>query len=418
MDTNENRLPGETDITDNNRQQESNTTIERTEVLLEPDLEFIRTLTDQSGDIYRKCMQCGTCSATCAVSPDLAPFPGKEMAWAVWGMKEQLLTDPDVWLCYQCNDCSNRCPRGARPGDVLAAVRQQTIQHYSFPRFLSRWVNEPRSIPLRLGIPAALLTLILVFRTSIEETLQISSSMDERIAYSYSSVFPHWALNSLFIFFGLLVLITTIISISRFWKAMKTFSSESYNIPPGKSLFSSVIAVLQSIIRHDNFSECTTVKFRFWSHLSVFLGFIALCLVTIWVVTAKFNPLISGDFIYPFSLWNPWKVLANLGGLSILVGCSLMIRDRFQTNDKYSTGSYFDWTLISTLFIVVLTGFVTEILHYVRLEPHRHIAYFVHLVFVFALLIYMPYSKFAHVIYRTVALVFAEHSGRKREAKS
>jgi len=51
-------------------------------------------------------------------------------------------------------------------------------------------------------------------------------------------------------------------------------------------------------------------------------------------------------------------------------------------------------------------------MHYLRLEPHRHATYLIHLIFVFALIIYLPYSKLAHVIYRTTALVYAEHTGR------
>jgi quinone-modifying oxidoreductase subunit QmoC len=94
-----------------------------------------------------------------------------------------------------------------------------------------------------------------------------------------------------------------------------------------------------------------------------------------------------------------------------------MIRDRLRNREQIGSGRYFDWAFIVTLLAVVLTGFITEVLHYVRLEPHRHIAYFVHLVFAFALLMYLPYSKFAHVIYRTTAIVFAEYSGRKNGEK-
>jgi len=136
-------------------------------IFIDPDLDFIQALTKRSGDFYKKCMQCGTCSATCELTPDTEPFPRKEMAWAAWGMKDQLLKDVDLWLCYQCNDCSTRCPRTARPGEVLGAVRQECIRRYSFPRFLGRWINEAWSIPLLLGIPTALLSVTLYFKTPL-----------------------------------------------------------------------------------------------------------------------------------------------------------------------------------------------------------------------------------------------------------
>jgi quinone-modifying oxidoreductase subunit QmoC len=89
-----------------------------------------------------------------------------------------------------------------------------------------------------------------------------------------------------------------------------------------------------------------------------------------------------------------------------------MIRDRFRDREQVA-GTYFDWSLILLLLFVVLTGFATEAMHFARMEPHRHTIYFFHLVLIFALLIYLPYSKLAHIVYRTAAMVFAEHTGRE-----
>ena len=94
---------------------------------VEPDVKFVKQLKALGGDTLKKCFQCATCSVVCELSTGSSPFPRKEMIWAQWGLKDRLVSDPDVWLCHQCNDCSLRCPRGARPWDVLAAVRQKAI---------------------------------------------------------------------------------------------------------------------------------------------------------------------------------------------------------------------------------------------------------------------------------------------------
>jgi quinone-modifying oxidoreductase subunit QmoC len=334
------------------------------------------------------------------------------MAWAVWGMKDRLMADPDVWLCHHCNDCSTNCPRGARPGDVLGAVRQQAIIHYALPRFLARWVGNPKYIPLLLAIPAVLLWLAVSFRDRIGNALGFHVPTEEEIVFSFTPLLPHWLLDSFFGLFGAFALLAAVVGIWRFARALKRSEVWGENPKPVKGLGASIGTVLAKILTHYNFTFCETDHRRSISHFGVFFGFLALTLVTLWIITGPVNPLIPGDFIYPFSLFSPWKILANLGGLAILAGLLMMIWDRLYFGHLAGTSSYFDWFLVWTLFLVVASGFATEFLHYLRMTPHRQVAYFGHLVLVFGLLIYLPYSKLAHLLYRTTAMIFAERYGR------
>jgi len=382
-------------------------------VRVDPDLDFIEALSRSGGDSLKKCMQCGNCSAACPLSPDLHPFPRKEMAWALWGMKDRLLRDPDIWLCHHCNDCSTNCPRQTRPGDVLGAVRQQCILHYAFPRFLGKWVSRPKYIPILLAIPAILLGLATRYRESIGDALGLSVPAEESIIYSFVPMFPHWLLNTFFGLFSILALLAAVIGVTRFARALRGSTVWGENPTPVKGVFASIGSVLLKVVTHDRFTSCETDHSRSISHFFVFFGFIALSVVTLMVITGPVNPLIQGDFVYPFSFWSPWKLLANVGGLAVLAGVLLMIWERLYFGHLAGTSSYFDWLLVWSIFLVVASGFATELLHYLRMSPHRHVAYFIHLVFVFSLLIYLPYSKFAHLLYRTTAMVFAERYGRE-----
>ena len=381
---------------------------------IEPDLPFIRELIDHTGGSFKKCFQCGTCSGTCALSPKSAPFPRKEMAWAVWGLKQRLLQDPDVWLCHQCNDCSTVCPRGGRPGDVLAAVRRVCIGHYAFPRFLAKWAAHPRYIPLMLALPALLLGLALQASKPVAAALGIERTASDKIVYAYSSELPHWVLNGFFGSFAVLIFLVMAAGVVRFWAGLKAPGGGAAPRPV-KGMVGSILAALGDLFRHDSFDSCTASRHRVASHFLVFFGFLALAMVSISAITARYNPLFTSAFVYPFNFWSPFKILANLGGLAVIVGCVWMGVERLRDADSTGGSSFADWVLLWLLFLTTASGFATEVLHYLRLEPHRHAVYFTHLVFAFALLVYMPYSKFAHMVYRFTAMVYAERIGRGRE---
>jgi quinone-modifying oxidoreductase subunit QmoC len=375
---------------------------------IKPDLKFIKEIISGGGTSLKKCFQCATCSVTCKLSPDDKPFPRKEMLKAQWGMKKEILSSPDIWLCHQCRDCTTYCPRGAKPGEVLAALRRLAIVHYGFPGFLARLANKAGFLPILLLIATLILGFAMLARETIEKSLGIENGISGKIVYASTTIFPHWLLNTIFLSVSSLVFILLLVGAMRFWLAME---SADGNRSPVKGLIPSIFAAIKKIITHNDFAECITEALRFLSHICVFFGFIALSIVAIWVITISINPLLQKGFVYPFNLFSPLKIIANLGGAAFIGGCLLMILNRL----KQTTSTYFDWVFILILLFIAITGFMTEILHYARVDELRYPVYFAHLVLVLTLFIYLPYSKFSHFLYRTIALVYAEHYGRKKE---
>ncbi|MCD4726741.1 MAG: hypothetical protein K8R46_03705, partial [Pirellulales bacterium] len=73
--------------------------------------------------------------------------------------------------------------------------------------------------------------------------------------------------------------------------------------------------------------------------------------------------------------------------------------------------SYPDRLFLTTFNLLVLSGFVVEIARLQDWSLAYHL-YFLHLVCVWVVIIYLPFTKFGHIIYRTVAVTFAKVIGR------
>ena len=82
-------------------------------------------------------------------------------------------------------------------------------------------------------------------------------------------------------------------------------------------------------------------------------------------------------------------------------------------SNKDQRSSYWDWYLVGLVLALGISGLLTEMLRLGGLFGLSALIYFIHLIFIWALFAYVPFSKLAHLVYRTVAMAYQEYSGRR-----
>ena len=372
--------------------------------VIEPDISFIHELKGLGGGDLKKCFQCATCSVACPISPDNKPFPRKEMIAASWGLKEKLVGNGDIWLCHNCGDCTTLCPRGAKPGDVLGAIRTYAVTEYGPVKAIGKLINDPKKLPIVLGIPA-LLFLVLGLVTGF---LNFHPGGD-RIVHDH--FFSTWLVDMVMLPAAAWAVINFALGLKRFLNdmhqnALQEGKTDIEKIDP-KGMLLGLIRIIPTIIKHDKFNECSENKDRATAHMMVLFGFVGL-----FIVTSIFFVAIYGLQIYgPYSQLNPVKWLANVSGVALIIGSLLMIRSRLSKKDQVS--AYKDWWLVGWALALGVTGMSTQVARLLGLAGISYTVYYIHLMFVWSLFFFIPYSKLAHLVYRTTAMAYNEYIGRK-----
>ncbi len=379
-----------------------------------PDMGFIKELRSAGGADVNKCYQCATCCTVCNLSPADHPFPRKEMLMAQWGQVDRLISDPDIWLCYQCSDCTTYCPRGARPGDVLAAVRSSVYKRASFPSFMGKALAKPSALPILFLVPALILmACILAFAPQTDGSYDFLTSS----VIDYNIFLPHSSVDALFVFGNILIFIFAAIGFFRFWKRLQIDGQ-----PKKLSFVSALMKTVIEIISHSRFNKCEANKARYWGHMVLMFGFVGAMITTGCVFVFFFIPyylhLLGLEnwqpfFELPINLPNPVKILGAVSGVALMFGSIWLIVRRKANRDKVGANGYSDYLFLWIMFLVGLTGMLSWLTRLVGVPLLAYANYFAHMLVVFFLLWYMPYSKFAHMFYRTMALVYAKQIGRE-----
>jgi quinone-modifying oxidoreductase subunit QmoC len=73
------------------------------------------------------------------------------------------------------------------------------------------------------------------------------------------------------------------------------------------------------------------------------------------------------------------------------------------------SATFYDWFLIIEIMAVGVTGLGAELMRLMNVVTLAYLFYYLHLVAVFMLFFYMPYTKFAHMVYRTIAMAFERY---------
>ncbi len=383
--------------------------------VIKPDLQFVNEIIKGGGESLKKCYQCATCSVVCNVTPEGNPFPRKEMVLAQWGQKDKLITSPDVWLCHQCSDCTAYCPRGAKPGEVLNAIRKQSIKHVAMVPFFAKIATDWKLLPVLFAIPMALFYVILL----VLGNAGFTAPRAEGNIMAYHKFVPVPVIDTVFILTAIFAAVSAFVGIKRLWSGMKAQAGE---MKSSGNIVGDVISSVTTILAHSKFADCNVNRLRQWGHMLLFYSFAGLAIVTTWAIIylygneflgiQAFGKFHFGESPYPND--DPVKILALISSVAFAAGFVIILLNRLAKAGKAGMGSYFDWIFLLIVFGVGATGMLSWALRLADMNV-GYLVYYFHLVFIWSLFAYAPYSKFAHLFYRTTAMVFAKNSGRDKK---
>ena len=176
------------------------------------------------------------------------------------------------------------------------------------------------------------------------------------------------------------------------------------------SVLRSLLKVGNELATMNRYKTCDLEEDSFWKdrhwfrqpwfvHWSVMWGFIGLLGATVLDFILK-DPATS--------IWWPSRILGTIAGLLLVYGTSLAITYRLKKVTKAYAGTRLaDWAFLLFLWIAGITGFWLEVsVAFSADHMINHMVLLIHTILSMELVLLFAFSKFAHAVYRPLALFF------------
>ena len=356
------------------------------------------------------CFSCGNCTAICPLVDDDATFPRRFIRLAQVGLEDDLVASKELWTCYQCGVCSTKCPMEAEPAEFMATARRFAIAHYDRTGLAGLMYRNPVVLWLVSALGAALFSLFLLSASESRST--VSLALFDYVPYH----FIHWfgiAVMAVVVLFGLLGAVSLARDMARRdgvrWRSL--IADREGRARTGKALWYSIglESVGQRRFRedcHDDEPVEPLYRRRWLIHALTIWGFLGLLAAT--GLDYGLDVLGIKATGTPVSLLYPTRLLGTVAGLAMMYGVTWFMVNRAREHDNASRFSkQSDWLFLVMLWITGFTGFLIEVALYAPPTPQWGYGVFiVHVAIAMDLLVLMPFTKFAHVMYRPIALFF------------
>jgi len=369
----------------------------------------------------KACFSCGVCTATCPLVGEDSGFPRRMIRYAEVGLRDKLLSSPELWQCYACGQCSESCPTQAEPSAFMASARRYAIASYDRTGFARLMYTMPL---LGTLIAVALAAFFALFMYAARgpmsgSTLDIFGFIPEELIHKTGIVVMIVIFAA-----GLLGLATMARRVAR-----------NNGVTP-RSIFGGRAALaraagaawdalaLDTLAQRRYRADCESpevpvrwYRARWFIHAAAMWGFLGLLAATV----LDYGLAIVGIKATgtPVPIWYPVRLLGTVAGIALVYGTTMLIWRRYRRADRsLRTSTAADWTFLILLELAGLTGFGLELGLYLPEPPvWGYWMFLFHVALAMELVLLAPFMKFAHAIYRPLALFFLSLSARSIAAK-